>query len=242
MFRSTKGQWTSKGNLRFAPSEAYRLISNQVSPIYANSCRDLQAQDVTPWLRQRFRDFFLQRWEAQGKPVFLHKYTGWSRISFFAEIFPEAKFIHIVRDGRAVANSWLQMPWWGGYQGPEKWLWGTLSEQERDEWNSHDKSFPVLAALSWKKLMAGFIQAEQDLDNSRYLTCKYEDFLDNPQQTLSHISAWGDLPPDNFVNSAFLSSRVHGGRRKAFQHDLSSSQLTGIETCLHDLLEKYDYK
>jgi len=43
------------------------------------------------------------RIDSQKKPVFIHKYTGWSRIAFFKEIFPEARFVHVIRDGRAVA-------------------------------------------------------------------------------------------------------------------------------------------
>lgn len=104
LYRTPIGNFTTKGKLRFAPSEAYQIISREVSPIYANSCRDLLASDATPWLEKRFRRFFEERAQAQGRPFFLHKYTGWSRLGFFSSIFPDAKFIHIVRDGRAVAN------------------------------------------------------------------------------------------------------------------------------------------
>ena len=37
-------------------------------------------------------------------------------------------FINVVRDGRAVVNSWLQMGWWDGWQleasahAPDQWL------------------------------------------------------------------------------------------------------------------------
>ncbi len=241
VFRAMKGKLTQKGQARFAPSEAYRLICKQVSPIYENSCRDLLAEDVTPWLRERFHRFFEQRFLAQGKAVFLHKYTGWSRIQFFAEIFPEAKFVHIVRDGRAVANSWLQMPWWGGYQGPEKWLWGALTEEEQSLWKEKGFAYPVLAALAWKKLMQGFIDAERNIDASRYMTCRYEDFLDNPEQVLKNITAWGGLPDADYINANFLASRVSSGRRQSFKTDLTAQQVADMEDCIAGLLEKYDY-
>ena len=212
-----------------------------MSPIYENSCRDLLAEDVTPWLRERFHRFFEQRFLAQGKAVFLHKYTGWSRIQFFAEIFPEAKFVHIVRDGRAVANSWLQMPWWGGYQGPEKWLWGALTEEEQSLWKEKGFAYPVLAALAWKKLMQGFIDAERNIDASRYMTCRYEDFLDNPEQVLKNITAWGGLPDADYINANFLASRVSSGRRQSFKTDLTAQQVADMEDCIAGLLEKYDY-
>jgi len=242
VFYSMKGRLTQKGQVRFAPSEAYHLIAKQVSPIYENSCRDLTAEDVTPWLRQRFTDFFQSRFEAQQKIVFLHKYTGWSRIRFFAEIFPEAKFVHIVRDGRAVANSWLQMPWWGGYQGPEKWLWGALSSDDQALWEAKGYGYPVLAALAWKKLMTGFIDAEKRMDTSQYMTCRYEDFIDNPEDVLKLITSWGGLPDAGYVNNAFLASRVNRNRRQAFREDLTPQQLTDIEACIGHLLERYHYE
>ena len=241
-FRHMKGQLTQKGKVRFAPSEAYRLIAKQVSPIYENSCRDLNANDVTPWLRERFEGFFQSRFEAQQKTVFLHKYTGWSRIQFFAEIFPEAKFVHIVRDGRAVANSWLQMPWWGGYQGPEKWLWGTLTDEEQALWEKKGSSYPVLAALAWKKLMAGFIEAETSMDASRYMTCRYEDFIDEPVEVLKRITSWSGLPDADYMNESFLGSRVNSNRRQAFKADLTAQQVIDMEACIADVLEKYGYE
>lgn len=48
----------------------------------------------------------------------LFKITGWPRVGFLHEIFEDAKFIHLIRDGRAVAYSLLQQPWWEGWRGP----------------------------------------------------------------------------------------------------------------------------
>ena len=126
IFRAVPAALTRKGRLRFAPSEGYRALGRSVSPVLAAPLRDLRAQDVTPWLEQRTRRFFTGRAEAQGRPVFLHKFTGWPRAGFLGRVFPEARFVHVVRDGRAVANSFLQMPWWRGYEGPDAWGWGPL--------------------------------------------------------------------------------------------------------------------
>src|SRR6056297_847349 len=78
---------------RFQPTEAYGLLRRHVSPIYVRPYRDLTADDVTPWLAGRFRKFFEERFVRYGRPVLVHKYTGWSRLGFFAEIFPEARFV-----------------------------------------------------------------------------------------------------------------------------------------------------
>jgi hypothetical protein len=241
LYRSPLGSFTRKGSLRFAPSEAYRLISKEVSPIYADPCRDLVASDVTPWLERRFRDFFERRAIAQAKPVFSQKYTGWPRIGFFARIFPEARFINVVRDGRAVANSWLQMPWWGGYRGPENWLWGPLTAEQQEEWRASGYSFPRLAALSWKILMTAFHHAESELGEDRYLKIRYEDILEDPEQQFERMLRFCSLTSTAGFRSALSRQQIRRDRARAFERDLTRAQLSEVEESLGHLLEQYRY-
>lgn len=240
-YRSKLGDYTRKGGLRFAPSEAYNLISKEVSPIYANSNRDLVASDVTPWLESRFSTFFNKRAEIQNKSVFSHKYTGWSRMTFLKEIFPEAKFVHIIRDGRAVANSWLQMPWWGGYRGPENWLWGQLSEDDLEKWRSKDQSYPYLAGLSWKVLMDSFQAAEADFTSENYLRIKYEDILIHPKENFEMILSFSGLDWSRKFDKAFARQKIYQDRSNAYERDLNRHQLDHIEDCISELLAHYDY-
>ena len=241
IFRSFPGKWTAKGGLRFAPSEAYNIIARKISGIYSSPCRDLHESDVTPWLEKSFTTFFNMRYRAQGKLVFLHKYTGWSRIGFFSKIFPEAKFIHIVRDGRAVANSWLQMPWWNGYRGPENWLWGNLPQHYLDEWNASNKSFIRLAAINWKLLMESYECSSLSLPNTRYLQLRYEDFLENPHEQLKHLMDFAGLAWSGKFGAHLNKQPLNSNRKNAYLYDLSSDQLAELELSLHDKLVKYGY-
>lgn len=241
IFSTPIGNLTKKGRPRFAPSEGYRLISRRASPVYANSSRDLKAADVSPWLSRRFHSFFEERNEAQNKAVFLHKYTGWSRLGFFAQIFPQAKFINIIRDGRAVANSWLQMPWWHGYRGPENWLWGQLPEAYQHEWLDSGQSFVRLAGISWKILMDSFEQGQAEVNPDHYLELRYEDFLDKPDESLASLLEFADLPwTDDFENQ-LSRQHLHSNRKQAYLRDLSQEQVHELEISLGEKLEKYGY-
>jgi hypothetical protein len=241
VFRSPLGNMTAKGRPRFAPSEAYRLISSEVSPIYANSSRDLSAADVTPWLRRQFEDFFDKRIETQGKPNFVHKYTGWSRLGFFSEIFPEARFVHVVRDGRAVANSWLQMPWWGGYRGPENWQWGALSDAYAKEWLDSGQSYVTLAAIGWKLLMDSFEASRVALSQGQYLEVKYESLLSEPEQTMKSICAFSGVEWNASFQRHVAAQHLDASRLDAYRRCLTDAQLQEIETSLQQYLAKYDY-
>src|SRR5262249_6370163 len=159
----------SKGRLRFAPSEGYSALPREVSPLLVDPFRDLTADDVTPWLERRLRTFFESRADAEGAPAYLHKFTGWPRARVLRGVVPEARFVHIVRDGRAVANSWLQMPWWRGHHGPEAWHFGPLPEEYAREWDAAGRSHVHLAGLGWKLLMDSYDAARAALPDDAWL-------------------------------------------------------------------------
>lgn len=241
LFRSPLGRLTRKGTLRLAPSEAYNLIHQQVSPIYSVSCRDLRASDVTPRLERQFQHFFQQRAAQQQKSLFLHKYTGWSRIGFFSKIFPESRFIHIVRDGRAVANSWLQMDWWDGYKGPESWLWGSLPVNYNAEWVESNKSFVKLAGIGWKLLLDSYEQSSSLLPADKYLEIRYEDFLATPREILQNIFHFCGLHWTKEFEKHFNKQRIMTERRHAFMNDLSQDQLKELQDTIKNKLIYYGY-
>lgn len=241
LFRSPLGRFTKKGRLRFAPSEAYNLISRKVSPIYANSCRNLRAEDVTPKLRQDFREFFIARYRAQGKRVFVHKYTGWSRAGFFKAIFPEAKFIHIVRDGRAVANSFLQMDWWTGFLGPEKWYLGSLSEEQRSRWESSNDSFLILAGIAWEILVTSIEEDTISIGADSVCTTRYEDFLEDPSGEIGKLCEFSGLEFNDKFRDRIRNISINSGRKQAFLSDLSPVQVSELTSCITASLEKFGY-
>jgi hypothetical protein len=177
----------------FSPSEPYDLLAEQASAILTRPYRDPTAEDVTPALRRGVESFFEDRAAAQGKPVFMHRFTGWPRVSLLNEIFPEALFVHIVRDGRAVAASLLRMSWWRGYEGPESWGFGELSAEDSEAWEAAGRSFPVLAALEWKILMSAFAKASQSVAGERWHEIKYEDFVSSPRDHLEAMLAFMGL-------------------------------------------------
>lgn len=105
----------------------------------------------------------------------MHKFTGWPRAGFISAVFPKARFIHIVRDGRAVANSWLRMPLWLGYKGPEQWQWGPLTAEQAEVWDRSGRSFVVRAGLLWQKLIDAHVQARAAIALDAWLEIRYED-------------------------------------------------------------------
>jgi hypothetical protein len=234
-------RYTLAEHVHFGPSEAYRLIDRHLSPIVSEPFRDLTAEDVTPWLADRFRAFFGERAAAQGTPVFMHKFTGWPRARFIHAIMPEARFLHVVRDGRAVASSIVQRPWWKGRLGVPGWGFGELPEDLAELWERQDRSLITLAGLEWRILMDAFDEARREVGEDRWLELRYEDLVADPRAHWPAILEQAGVAWDERFEAVFRSYPVATGRRDAFRRDLTERQVAQLEEAIGDHLRARGY-
>lgn len=230
------------GRLRFAPSEGWELLERQVSPIFTNYYRDLVADDVNPWLERRLRQFFERRMATQRKSFFVHHFTGWPRSGLLQAVFPEASVVNVIRDGRAVASSWLQMPWWTGYKGPSGWDLGPLPASYEAEWRQSGESFVVLAGLGWKLLMDAFERAGAAFPPDQWVNVRFEDLLTSPRAQLEALLKSVGLDWTPKFEAGFAQYRFRPERSQAFRRELSPANLARLESVLAGRLRTYGYE
>jgi hypothetical protein len=241
VYRFVPERLTAKGRVRYAPSEGYRLLARRVSPSLCDPSRDLVAADATPWMAERLHDVFEARAREQGRPLFLHKFTGWPRVGLLDAAFPGSRYVHVVRDGRAVANSWLQMPWYDGHRGPDEWLFGPLPPAYREEWEASGRSFVVLAGLAWKMLVDAFETARRAVGAERWLELRYEDVLADPGATFARALEFLGLDWEPRFAQALARYRFHGERSQAFRRDLGPEAVALLDASLGDHLTRFGY-
>jgi hypothetical protein len=234
-------QLVERGRLRVAPSEGWQVLERQVSPLLVTPHRDLVAADATPWLAARLRRFFERRMAVQRRRVFLHHLTGWPRTGLLHAVFPQARFVHVVRDGRAVANSWLQTSWWSGYQGPARWYLGPLPEPYAQEWAASGESFVLLAGLGWKLLMDAYQAARQAVPPSQWLEVRYEDVVVDPRGQVTSMLEFLGLQWTPEFEAGFARYVFNSGRRDAFRRDLDADQVALLDKSLAGHLQGHGY-
>ena len=110
---------------RIQPGECYYFWDHYAYG-FAEPCRDLVRTDVTARVKQQVRTA-MGSMLTPARHRLLLKITGWPRLGYLNEIFEDARFIHLVRDGRAVAASLLHVDFWRGWFGPQGWRAGLLS-------------------------------------------------------------------------------------------------------------------
>lgn len=166
-------------------------------------------------------------------------------IDLILEIIPEAWFIHVVRDPRAVTSSRISaVQSWGS-----RWSWGSANAAAN--------------ARMWvSDVSAGLALAEK---TSQCKTVRYEDMLSDTVGTLQDIFGWMKLEVDTeFCHAATCAcafeklrsgeashpwySRINRtdfyrkGTAQSWQLDLKPSQIATVEYIAGDVMTSLGYK
>lgn len=206
---------------------------------FSESCRDLRADDATPFAKRRLQNA-VERLVTKRRPRLLVKVTGWPRIGFLHAVFPDARFVHVYRDGRAVANSLLQVDFWRGWRGPAQWRWGQLDSRFQQEWEAHDRSFVALAAIQWKILMQAAEAAIRAVPAASVMNLRYENFAERPVETFREVAEFCNLEWSSTFEGRLSRYSVESANYK-WKKDLDQAQQATLLAVLGEELHKYGY-
>ena len=223
---------------RIRPGECYRFWDTYAYG-FSEPCRDLVRTDVTARVKKRVRGA-IQPMLTPARNRFLAKITGWPRIGFLNEIFEDAKFIHIIRDGRAVANSLLHVSFWRGWYGPQGWRAGLLSAEDQATWESYDRSFVALAGLEWRIQMRAIDAAREKLDPKLFYEVKYEDFCRQPLETYRQVLEFTELPESAELERQVKAASIESTSQR-WRDDLTPGQQAILDDLLREDLRRYGY-
>ena len=145
---------------------------------------DLRAVDRAAAETNSYTEFvsalYAEMAKFHGKPLAGEKTPDYVRhIPLLHRLFPNARFVHIIRDGRDVALSTLQ--WAHEHKGPGRF----------DLWQ--DQPLAV-CALWWAWQVGSGHQAGVQIGPRHYLELLYEDLTSEPETQLRRVSEFLDLP------------------------------------------------
>ena len=166
----------------------------------------------------------------QNKERFLSKYTDFPRINYLLQVFPDAKFLHILRDGRAVSYSlfdrmihgnfgfWDEREWWiSGW--PDSWL---------EKWVSSGMSPISFAAYMWKYFLMEIWEDSKYLPDDQYTEIKYEELVRFKQLTMEKVIDFCELKNSQKLNKYLEKSFVKNMNYK-WKKKLNDKQKNEIE-------------
>lgn len=138
---------------------------------------------------------------GKGKPRWGDKSDYLDRMPVIKEMFPDAQFIHIIRDGRDVANSVMKLPW-----GPKDIV------RAAEWWHDH----------VWLGCRIG-----QVLGKENYTEVRYEHLVERPEEELRRLCAFiGEEYSAQMLDYPKAADQAIPDARK-FQHQNSNRPPNG---------------
>ena len=136
------------------------------------------------------------------------------------ELFPDAKFIHIIRDGRDVALSLFNVDW-----GPKS---------------------PVIAAKHWKTRVESARSFGKKLNDNQYLELRYETLVQHPEHVfrkLIHFLEWeGDREAIIEAFEGNIGNQVKRNNFDKWRTKMSPRHRRLFELTAGDLLKRLGYE
>jgi|SoiMethySBSTD1v2_1073268.scaffolds.fasta_scaffold391785_2 hypothetical protein len=220
------------------PGECYRFWDKYAYG-FAEPCRDLVHTDLTPRVKRQVRAVFESMLTSRRNRLLL-KLTGWPRVGYLDAMFEDARFVHLIRDGRAVASSLLHVNFWTGWYGPQGWRAGLLSAEDQAIWERHQRSFVALAALEWRIQMRAMEAARRSVDASRFLEITYETYCAEPLQTIRRVLEFADLSTSPEYERQLAATPIRSAN-EGWRAALTEAQQGVLEEILRDDLLRYGY-
>jgi hypothetical protein len=175
------------------PFEAYRFWERFL-PGFSRRDRPLTADDVPADRIEPVRNAVAQL-QRSPERRFLAKVTGWSRIAYFLRIFPDARFVIIHREPRAVISSWIQAGWLDVTSALDSdgWQWGPVPAHYRQVWKDLGGG-PILSAAVKIQLDRDDIRCNMRLLPDSCYKLDYDDLIADPIEQLRSLVQFCELP------------------------------------------------
>ncbi len=193
----------------------------------------LRRRTLTPSVSQCLQTVFKKLSILMGSRLVLNKSThNTNKIGYLKSIFPKARFICVIRDGRDVAKSLLKAreeikgdryQWWGVK--PASW--------------EEIRSLPphISCGRQWELLLNEMEDQVRLLDSDEYLFLRYEDFLHAPYTVLETMYQHFDLRYQLFNDN----NLQHLHKPAPYSQFFSSAELADLNRILATKLKQWGY-
>lgn len=171
-------------------------------------------------------------------------------VEFLAETFPDAQFVHILRDGRDAALSWSRKPWLaaemtdsgrrepGGYRygaHPRFWVEADRVPEFRTTSDLHR------AIWGWRRHVEAILRDASDLPSTRYHELRYEDLVTSPDHVGRALVDFLGLGEPALTGFLSVARDAEPGSVGGWRRSLQPDDLRRVEREAGDLLRQLGY-
>jgi hypothetical protein len=167
---------------------------------------DLSESTCTPEQSRRLTVNFYCETFVTGRPRLFEKLPINSfRLPFIDAVFPDALFVHLLRNGLEVARSIERMPKESLWYGHDDYKWKLLEDYAGRSERYGD--LPALCdtarrrgLLEWRMSVEAAVEFLDALPAERHVSLTYEELLDRPVEVVRRIEEFAGLAPSKAVH------------------------------------------
>jgi omega-hydroxy-beta-dihydromenaquinone-9 sulfotransferase len=111
------------------------------------------------------------------------------RVPLLHRVFPAARFVVLVRDGRAVADSLSRVDWW---ENSYVWWYGDTPAS----WRAEGRDPWEICARNWVEEVNAIEAGLHTVPSDQVIRLRYEDLVMEPVHTFERIADFAGLPGD----------------------------------------------
>ena len=156
------------------------------------------------------------------------------RIRYLNNIFPDARFVHVIRDGRAVVASLLNVYFWKDLQ-----LWYE-GYQKRDKPRVNRKNDIERAARLWVEEVNIARDARDHLLAAQYREIRYEDFVNDPVSTMQKTCVFLELEWTPEIQQHITEVNIRNLNHR-YRDRLTKSQIRVLNEMLQPVFNDLGY-
>ncbi len=172
---------------------------------------------------------------AGGKVLVTKRTANNRRIPQLTRIFPDARYIHLVRDGRAVAYSLPRVGWWAEHV--LYWAGKTPAQLVADGANSVE-----LAAVNWVEEMKSLEAGLPLIEPAKLLEVRYESLLENPLEEIRRMADFmglGASLPDQYCQ--LIESLQLKPRAELWMENWTDKEKRHVDEIQSSTLQRWGY-
>lgn len=211
-----------------APSPMLRLAFPNDAPVHMEflDMEGTDAKDLSRW-QDAMRQFIRTQTYLKGKPLVLKSPPHTGRIRVLAEMFPGAKFIHLVRDPYSLYAStrrlWYALEQVQGFQFPKF--------KQLDEY--------VFSAFD--RMYRGFEEQRPSIPESQICEVRYEDLARDPLREVQRVYDELKLGDFEHVRDKIAASVSDRKSYRTTRHETDETLKAQIRERWSDYFERYGY-
>jgi len=244
IFRFMWGRTSNPTSIRTMHYKITKILRNL--RLMKSSSHVLTADNVTSKMVERVEQFMSN---LGNKRLVVKHPRNSLKIPFILKVFPNAKFVHIIRDGRDVTCS-LMEPQGSGY-------WAHIKPLGWEYWQDNYPKGPIKYAWQWNTVINIINSEKEKIPKDNFVEIHYEDFVSNPEKTIRFIFEKFAIPfekpqkdlcklvqnemKDSYIAGEKYVTYDHAKRIGRYKENLTREELIDVERILGKSNAKYNY-